>query len=922
MSMIGKSLAHYSVTVQIGKGGMGEVYQATDKKLGRDVAIKVLPEEFAKDADRIARFQREAKLLASLNHPNIAAIYGLEEVDGTHFLVMELIEGDTLADRIKTGTIPVSETLKLALQIAEALEAAHEKGVIHRDLKPANIKVTPDGKVKVLDFGLAKAFAGEQSDLNLSNSPTLSDMATQQGLILGTAAYMSPEQTRGKPVDKRTDIWAFGCVLYEMLTGQAAFQGEDVTEILAAVVKSGVNLDLLPANIHFRVREVITRCLQKEQKKRYGGVGEAQYEIEQVLADPAGVLAQPGTAGEPRNKLRTILPWVAAAIIIAGVSGWLLKPSPPPEPKPVTRFIHELSEGRQFSRVIAANRVVSEIAVSPDGRQFAYNTTGGMYLRTLDELNARFIPGSDANSFPYSFSPDGQWIAFWSQQEMKLKKVAVSGGAPLTICDTSPLVMSASWDLEDTIVYSDLMSGIMQINANGGTPEILIKGSLGGLAAGDGVAIFPQMLPDGKNLLFTSASVLDISIKGQIEILSLESMKRKVLIEGGMLARFLPSGHIVYRVGDDVANIFAVPFDLDTLEKTGGSVSVLEGVTGFSVSNSGTMVYTPQPETKAGVGSGTEEQNKLVWVDRKGKEESAGADPGDYRDLKISPDGTRAALTVNKDGNVDIRVFDFARKNMTRLTFHEMPDNNPLWTPDSQKILFQSNREGISVIYDKSANGTGGIEKLGSASDRMLIPWSWSGDGDTLVLWELSLASLSQDIGIMSMQGDHEQKPLLNQRYNEGDPQISPKGRWLAYQSDESGEYQIYVVSFPDIDEGKWQVSTDGGISPRWSPDGRELFYIKDNSVMVAAVETEPVFKPGNQKVLFEGDYLTLGAGTPIVRTPWDIHPDGKRFLMIKTPASTPAESTTGKESGAVSQPKMIVVLNWLEELKEKVPVK
>ena len=344
--MIGKTLAHYQITSQLGKGGMGEVYQAKDLKLGRNVAIKVLPEEFAKDSDRVARFQREAKVLASLNHPNMAAIHGLEEYGGTTFLVLELVEGETLADQISRGPIHVEESLKLALQIAEAFEAAHEKGVIHRDLKPANIKVTPDGKVKVLDFGLAKAFAGEQEQLNLSNSPTLSVAATQQGLILGTAAYMSPEQAKGKAVDKRADIWAFGAVLFEMLTGQAAFQGEDVTEILAAVVKSAVNLDLLPANIHPRVREVITRCLQKDLKKRYRDIGDVQFELEQVLSTPNAGLLPSLTTVESKKKLRMVLPWVAAAVVLAGLAGWYMKPAPRPEPAQVVSFTYELPEDR------------------------------------------------------------------------------------------------------------------------------------------------------------------------------------------------------------------------------------------------------------------------------------------------------------------------------------------------------------------------------------------------------------------------------------------------------------------------------------------------------------------------------------------------------------------------------------------------
>jgi eukaryotic-like serine/threonine-protein kinase len=428
--MIGKTLAHYEITSLLGKGGMGEVYQAKDLKLGRDVAIKVLPDQFARDADRVARFQREAKLLASLNHPNIAAIYGLEESGGTNFLVLELVEGDTLADQIKRGPIPVENSLKLALQIAEALEAAHEKGVIHRDLKPANIKVTPDGKAKVLDFGLAKAFAGEQTDLSLSNSPTLSDMATMQGVILGTAAYMSPEQARGKPVDKRTDIWAFGCMLYEMLTGTAAFQGEDVTEILAAVVKSGVDLDLLPANIHPRVREIITRCLQKDLRKRYYDIADVRCDIEQVLADPGGAFVQTIAATERRSKIRTILPWVAAAVgitaIIVGAAIWTLKPAPPPEPKRVMRFEYELPGDQQFEDLTER-----AFAVSPDGSQFVYKTDKGLYLRSITDLNARLIPGTGENPQKPFFSPDGQWIGYVSGADGKLKKISLNGGVPV-----------------------------------------------------------------------------------------------------------------------------------------------------------------------------------------------------------------------------------------------------------------------------------------------------------------------------------------------------------------------------------------------------------------------------------------------------------------------------------------------------------
>jgi serine/threonine protein kinase len=428
MSMIGKTLGSFECTALLGKGGMGEVYRAKDQKLGRDVAIKVLPEEFAKDADRVARFQREAKLLASLNHPNIAAIHGLEESDGTHFLVLELIEGDTLADRLKRGAIPVEESLRLALQIAEALEAAHEKGVIHRDLKPANIKVTPDGKVKVLDFGLAKAFAGEQSNLNLSNSPTLSVAATQQGIILGTAAYMSPEQASGEATDKRTDIWAFGVVLYEMLTGRSLFAGDNVSQTLASVIKSEPEWNNLPPNLHPRIRFLLERCLKKKPKNRCSGISDARVDIQEVLADPSGVFASAVLTAKSGKKKRLGIAWVAAIAIlclfIAAVAAWYLKPS---ESQPVTRFYYEMPEYQQFLNLEARN-----LDVSPDGRQFVYSTSEGLYLRSIGELEARLIAGTTNENplFPF-FSPDGKWIGYGSGSDGRLKKIAIGGGAPV-----------------------------------------------------------------------------------------------------------------------------------------------------------------------------------------------------------------------------------------------------------------------------------------------------------------------------------------------------------------------------------------------------------------------------------------------------------------------------------------------------------
>jgi serine/threonine-protein kinase len=908
MSMIIKTLGTFTLEAQIGKGGMGEVYRAKDQKLGRDVAIKVLPEEFAKDADRVARFQREAKLLASLNHPNIAAIHGLEESDGTHFLVLELIEGDTLADRLKRGAIPVEESLKLALQIAEALEAAHEKGVIHRDLKPANIKVTLEGKVKVLDFGLAKAFAGEQSDLNLSNSPTLSVAATQQGIILGTAAYMSPEQARGKPVDKRTDVWAFGVVLYEMLAGKSLFAGEDVSSTLARVLEREPNFSVLPQNLHPRIRLLLERCLKKEPKDRYSSIGDGRVDIQEVLADPSGVFAQPVTVMESRTGMRKILPWVAAALvlggIIVGLAVWYLKPT---EPKQVMRFDCELPEGQQFN---------GGLAVSPDGSKFVYRTNEGLFVRSMDSLDARLLSGTNKDSASPFFSPDGQWIGYISASDQKLKKVAISGGAPVVLCDTGMQVIGASWYPEDTIVYSDVPSGIMRVSSNGGKPETLIKANIQNFAE-EGFPIYPQMLPDGKALLFTYALDVNSNANMQIMIQSLESGERKVLVKGGLGLQYLPSGHIVYKLEN---NLFAVPFDLDKLEVTGGYVSVLEGVGRVAISDSGTLVYVPQPAGAAGAaGTGTP-ANTLVWVDMQGKEEPLGAAPDAYQQLKISPDGTRVALAIIAGANTDIWIWDIPHKTPTKLTFDKAADLYPVWTPDGKRVVFYSARGGgLGGVYWRSEDGTGEEELLGSKPDKAIFPWSFSRDGKTMALVELSLTPLQDDIGMMSMEGKREMKELLQDNsYWEMEPQISPDGRYVAYQSNESGKGQIYVRTFPDVTKGRWQVSSDGGNSPLWSPNGQELFYRNGDATMTVDVETEPTFKHGNSKILLRGTYLSETIAANISLTPWDIHPDGKRFLMIKPPTSS--KSTTEETTAPAPQPKIIVVLNWFEELKERVP--
>jgi len=862
---IGKIISHYRIVKKIGKGGMGEVFRAKDQKLGRDVAIKILPEEFAKDADRVARFQREAKLLASLNHPNIAAIYGLEEFGGTKFLILELVGGETLAEQLKRGPIPVEESLKLALQIAEALEAAHEKGVIHRDLKPANIKVTPDAMVKVLDFGLAKAFAGEQAELNLSNSPTLSNVTTQQGVILGTAAYMSPEQARGKSVDRRADIWAFGCVLYEMLTGRAAFQGEDVSEILASVIKGDVKLDLLPRNIHPRIRELFAHCLQKDLKKRYRDVGDLQFELEQILADPRGVLVQAS-----------------------------------PEPRQVIRFDYQLPKGQQFSPGSGLQfNPGSVLAVSPDGRQFVYATPKGLYLRSMDESASKPIAGTEGGTRQPFFSPDGKWIGYYSAADHKLKKIAINGGVPVALCDVQQF-LGASWGEDNTIVYAQDPGGVMRISGNGGTSESLIK-------AKSGVFDGPQILPDGESVLYAAYANPQNPTSARIMVQGGKPGEPKELF-AGYGARYLPTGHIVYELQD---NIYAIPFNLARLEVTGGTVGLVETVSGFAVSDAGTLIYTPQSFLSASMPGST----TLVWVDREGKEEPIAAPPNVYFSPKISPDGTRVTLSVVNGGDqtYSIQIWDLARKTLSRLTSGEKQDLQSIWTPDGKRIIFSSGLLGTNTLCWKAADGTGEVEKLASSvPGRQLHPWSISSDGKNLAIAEMMGTRFG--ITMMSMESDRALKPLLHdEKYNEFQPKISPNGKWMAYDSDESGQNEVYVRSFPDVDKAKCQVSTSGGTSPLWSPSGRELFYLSnENFVMATAVQTKPTFSFGTPKVLFRSTYLGMRNN---IGHPWDISPNGKRFLMMKE---------IGPTAPAVEAPrlKINIVLNWTEELKQRVPVK
>ena len=711
----GRRLGPYEILAQIGAGGMGEVYQAHDTKLGRDVAIKVLAANFVNDPQRLVRFQREARLLAALNHPNIATIYGLEQSGGVTCLVMELVPGETLANLVKSGPVPVEEALQIAVQIAEALEAAHEKSIIHRDLKPTNVKVTPEGKVKVLDFGLAKAFAGDAENDDPSNSPTLSATATMQGVILGTAAYMSPEQARGKTCDKRADIWAFGCVLYELLTGKHTFRGETVTEILAAVLKEELDWRALPPSTPLKIRDLLGRCLQKDLRRRLHDAADARIEIEEALAAPAD--AEPPAAVKGiRVRWRGNLVWGVASLLLAGfisMAVWKLKPSSTSPPQPVTRTVINLPPGQQLAGMESGPAV----ALSPDGTHLAYvaRQSGNqqLYLRPMDSEEVKPIPDTDGAVNPF-FSPDGQWLGFFSGG--KLKKVSVSGGAAMTLGVASSS-RGASWGSQGMIAFSPTTDGaLQQVPDAGGTPQLLTR-----LGKGDISQRWPEVLPGGKAVIFAASTNTSNWANAQVAVQSLGTGERRNLIPGGTQPRYAPSGHLVYA---QAGSLMAVPFDPQRLVVTGPPVAMVErvlqssviGVAQYSFSSTGSVVYIP-----GGIQSA---QSRLVWVSRNGAAQPLAAPVRPYRGPRLSPDGRRVVVAIEEQ-ETQIWLYDLSQETLTRLTFEGSANYNPVWTPDGKRIAFNSNKEGVPVnLFWQLADGSGGLERL-TTNQYGQAPMSW-----------------------------------------------------------------------------------------------------------------------------------------------------------------------------------------------------
>jgi len=897
----------YEILERIGAGGMGEVYRAIDKNLGRHVAIKILPEAFAEDKERMARFEREAKLLAVLNHTNIAAIHGLEESEGRRFLVLELAEGETLQARLNRGPLPVDVALETCRELAEGLEAAHEKGIIHRDLKPGNIMITPEGKVKILDFGLAKAYGGETTGVDIEKSPTITAKMTEPGVILGTAAYMSPEQARGRAVDRRADIWAFGCVLYECLTGCRAFHGETVSDTLAHILKGEPDWSKLPAETPTLINVLLRRCLQKDPKKRLHDIADARLEIE----TPVAFRSEAATA--PR---RFPIPWLAAGAAVVFLAGTLvdrvlIRHPPSTLSTPLVTSTLKVAPGHWLDGMRRAQEREwpsrTAMAISADSRFLVYSAIEEnpgpqakpqLYLRRMEQGEAEPIAGTEGGINPF-LSPDNRWVGFWA--DGKLKKVPIDGGAPATLCDDS-VIQGASWGPEDSIVFSGESAGLMRISADGGTAENL---TLPDPTREEGSHSLPSWLPNGKGLLFTVKRYAWDS-QPRLALLDLDTREWVALLPDATDAKYVSTGHLVFlRQG----TLMAVRFDLADLKVIGQPSPVVENVmqalvpwgaqnTGagqFDVSGSGSLVYAPG-------GVLPDLQNSLVWVDQRGNEQPVSPLKMPFQAPRLSPDGRRIVyVTQARDWRVF--VYDLNTGTNSRLT-HEGMSSRAIWSPGGDRIVFLRYVALNLNLFSQPFDGSSPMDRL-TTSPFDQYPGSWASDGQTLALVEdrESHTDTGSDIALLEI-GSGRVRPFLNSQFYEGFPEFSPDGRWIAYVSDESGRYEVYVRPFPGPGS-KYQVSSQGGAQPLWARNGKQLFYRWQDQVWAVDVRTDGGFSTGKPRLLFERPGYSPGNPT----RSYDLSQDGQRFLMVKQEQRTPAPVT-----------EMTLVQNWFEELKRLVP--
>jgi len=878
--LTGQKVGNFEIREMIGRGGMGVVYLARDTKLDRWVAIKRMPAEWQANATARMRFKREAKLLASLSHPNIAVIHDIiEQDDDSSYLVLEYIPGQTLTERIAHKPLKMEAALFVGRQIAEALEAAHEKGIIHRDLKPENIKISSDDHVKILDFGLAK----EVMDPGLSNDHVNSS-TTLPGELVGTAPYMSPEQARTRPIDKRSDIWSFGCVLFECLTGKRMFHGESVTETLATIITGEPDWAALPENTPPTIQLLLRKCLNKDRRRRLHDIADARIDLEQALADPTSSIirlsdqALQETTNRPINRRLFRMVGMICLLLVAIVATVIVYNVKQPPPMPLARFPISLPR----------NQTPGWIAVSPDGKRLVYTADGDrLFLRELDQVESRELGGIPGVNWPF-FSPDGQSIGFGSNAT--LKTLSVKGGNSKILCDVG-IVYGGSWGSDGMIYFAPAFTtGLWKISANGGMKEQVTvpdkeKGEFG--------HVWPEVLPGGEDVLFTiwKTAVHDACAA----VLSLKTGQWRTVLEGGSYARYVPTGHLVYAQS---GTLMAAPFDLERCEVGEPRRPVVEnlnehlqsGYAAFAFSQDGMLYYVKGGEWLA--------RHRFVWVNRQGEEvETLSLEPAAYRHPQISPDGRRLAFTKVAEEGYNIWTYDLPSGPETQLTFE---GNNmlPLWNPDGEHLTFTSWRTGPFDVYQIPADMSHSEEPflVGPLDNESL---SWSSDGKTLLYTEHN-PETGLDVCLVSTEAGSTPQPLFHGPWTERNADFSPDGHWIAYQSSQEGRTEIYVASYPALITKK--ISTEGGVNPLWSRDGNEVFYRTGDKMMVASIETEPEFKVTSTEVLFEGDYSFDS------RRNYDVSSDGQRFLMVKE----------SKEQLATNQ--LIVVQNWFEELKRLVP--
>ncbi len=870
--MIGKRLGAYEITAKLGEGGMGEVWRAKDLQLGRDVALKVLPEGFTSDPDRLARFAREAKLLAQLNHPNIAQIHGFEVSGENRALVMELVEGPTLAERLAAGPLPLAESLSVFLQIAQALEEAHEKGIVHRDLKPQNVKASIEGKVKVLDFGLAKAMdpvsPSGMSPSDLAHSPTMTFGGTREGVILGTAAYMSPEQARGAALDKRVDIWAFGVVLYEMLAGERLFTGESVVDLLGSVMRQPIDFGRLPASTPRRLTELVRHCLERNPKDRLRDIGDARIVIDEIRHQGSDepTSSTPALPSGSRPMLWRALPWTLALVAIAtaivvGWLGWRGAREPRRETRPSSAFGILIPPPTYLPRSQSPL-----IDLSADGRTLLFVAEGEqratIFRRSLDSLAIAPVDGSEGAEHPV-LSPDGRWIVFFA--EGKLRKIAVGGGAAIVLAEARA-PRGAAWLPDGSLIFSPLFnSGLWRVAATGGAPVPVTSLDA---AKQERSHRWPQVVPDGRTVIFTVGLVTSPGDydAARIEAFRLDTGERRTILEGARMARYTAAGYLVFQRKE---TLLAVRFDVANLERRGEPFVIGEGVGGdsgsgagyFGVSAQGTLLFVPEATIPR--------ERALLLVDREGRESALAAPPAAFNRPRFSPDGQRLTFGIGSGAAADddVFVFELATQRLQRLTFAG-GRGAPLWSADGRRLVYTLGRSGETGLATRAADGSGDELRLGAAG--LYYADTWLADGRMIVTdYEGTF-----DIRLLDPSGaatDLAASPNLA----EYGPALSPDGRYLAYTSTEAGADAIFVESFPP-GAGKWQVSTAGGICPIWSRDGSEIYFVSGSSLMAVDIERGAAFRSGVPRELFSGPFDLCDPP----RRHYDIGPDG-RFVVV-----------------------------------------